>query len=115
VTSGDDVSKRYFWEDSEIRINEEDPELCPDGRKLKENCRSMEIWAPRLWEGVNNTFILTLKDDRIKGGDQADRKHWMNLGLIIKENTPKINTRSRRLAGTNDPAPARVLATTDLD
>lgn len=47
VTSGDDFSKRYFWEHSDVNMQEEDPALCPEGKpKVKENCRSMEITVP---------------------------------------------------------------------
>ena len=50
LTSGDDLSQRVFWEDNgiDIRINEKDPFLCPEGKHKYENCQSMEIWVPEI-------------------------------------------------------------------
>lgn len=66
VTSGDDFSKRVFWEGDDIKLNERDPELCPEGKpKTVENCHSMEIWVPELQKGYKNLFIVRVKDNRL--------------------------------------------------
>ena len=55
-----------------------------------ENCQSMEIWIPELYQNDKNEFVLLLNDSRAKNFGNADGS-GIKVGFTVTRGTLPFN------------------------